>query len=66
MNPNDPAFPGPWDRDVHGLTKREWLAGLALNATIQRIQKAEDMVEAPRAAIAMADLLIRLLNEETK
>lgn len=46
------------------LTKREYFAGIALNACIQRIVEAKDMQEAPRAAVAMADALITELSKE--
>jgi hypothetical protein len=72
-NPNDPAFPeihsDPEMKDYHGLTKREWLAGLAMQGLLANGLAHErgftvDKKEMPivDACVFIADVLIAALN----
>ena len=67
---NESAFPrefGVVDYGVHGLTKREWLAGLAMQGIMANPSFTTNSPEDIAAgAIEQADALIEELNKSTE
>lgn len=74
-NGNDPAFldkpqtiylhPTPPDCDVQfGLTKREYFAAMAMQATTKHFVEELDMPYMVKRCVAMADALIAELNKK--
>lgn len=67
---NKPAFPiscpSEYDPDFEGLTKREWLAGIALSGTLADSQMSGTAEFYARRAVNMADALLAELAKPTE
>lgn len=67
---DEQAFPGleiegDWNKYFSGLSKREWFAGLALQALLTHPEYTNlGTAFTARQAVAAADLLIECLNNE--
>lgn len=67
---DEQAFPGleiegDWNKYFPGLTKREWFAGLALQALLIRPEYTNlGFPFTARQAVTVADLLIECLNND--
>lgn len=68
INPNDPAFPEIHNDsqmlDRHGLTKREYFAGLAMQGILSS-KNANPTISVRIWAVAEADALIAELSKPT-
>jgi hypothetical protein len=60
---DNPAFPGAENRNLTGLTKREYLAALALQGLLAH--EGTEMEATAHRAVKLADQLIESLNAKT-
>lgn len=76
MNPNDAAFPHQsecviggtvYTSEHSGLTKRELIAAMAMQALIPTyVEQVKELENAASAAVEYADALLKELERETK
>jgi hypothetical protein len=65
---NDAAFPVGYNKNEHtlleGMTKREYFAAMIMQGLTTANLEFEDIYQKARTAVAEADALIDILNEE--
>jgi hypothetical protein len=61
---DNPAFPGAINKNLTGLTKREYFAGLALQGVVAH--EGSMMEGTASRAVRLADELIETLNKKAK
>ncbi len=60
-----PLLPCEYGGPQHGLTKREWFAGMVMQGLVTNVGKGNEEPERwARASVVLADALIAALNHE--